>query len=470
MGESTSGRSSRQASTWSAIGVGIAVVVAYLPGSGRALDLDSAQTVGSYVRTPSVFDAIRSQRLFNNHPAFSLIEHVVYSVSGSSEEWVLRLAPIAFAGCAAALLVAAVGRYVGLLGAFCAGLVFATNPTVIELSRAVRGYSLLLLCSIASTAALATLLSSHADGIFRKRPGVVYAVAVAVGVATHLYMLLVVLGHLAVVAARRDLDRSWARRWLIGVGIGASVYVAMIPELVDAVSAGSRTFKPVFPLRLAEVVVGAGLGGLLIGSVALMGAVGVLRDRVDLRAASAAVGGAIAVSWLVTASVHLEPRFHVWLVPAAAALTAAAVTRRRLLVGGVVAGCILNTIAVLPGYRRDPNAQPALAVVLEHVAARGQRGCVTSYSALPMLGYTSAFDPVVHPDQLAACDVVVVPFPNLDGDLANAARQEMTVTALFTAETMDGLAMARDPSFFDALCRRADLRCATTLSGPSLAD
>lgn len=438
-----------------AIAAGVVVALTYLPGSGRALDFDSSQTVGSYVRTPSLLDPFRSQRLFNNHPAFSFVEHVIYTLTGSAEEWVLRLAPIAFAACAVALTVGALRRHLGTLPALCAGLFVASNPTVIELSRSVRGYSLLLLCGTVSTIALARLLGAPLPARGRVW-SVLYVVAVAVGTATHLYMVPIVLGHVAVVAARRALNGTWAFLWVAGIGLGAAVYVAMLGDLLDAARAGPRTFKPEFPLRVGEVVLGSDVAAVVLGIVVLGGAL-VLRRRHDLRVAGLVVGSAIAATWLITASIHLEARFHVWLVPAAAALVAAAVERFRWLAVLVIAGAALNAWSVREGYIDDPNAQPELAALLDHAAARGDRGCVTNFSVLPILGYTSRFEVVLEPSDLDSCDVVAVPFPNLDGVLADAARRELPAAASYDAWYEGGLAFARDPEYFARLCA-SDMR------------
>lgn len=436
--------------------MGLLVAFAYLPGAGRSLDFDSSQTVGSYVRTPSVLDAIRSQRLFNNHPAFSLVEHVIYTVTGSAEEWILRLAPIAFAACAVAVIVAALRRHLGTLPAVCAGLLVASNPTVIELSRAVRGYSLLLLCGTVSSWALARLLGSADDAPAPQTRSTVYVAAIAIGVATHLYMVPIVLGHVAVVAGRRALDRAWGVRWLTGLGLGALIYAAMVPDLLEAARAGSRSFKPDFPVRLGEVVVGSGAGAVLVTIVVVVGAASLLGHRRDLRFAGLVVGGAVAVTWLVTASVHLEARFHVWLVPAAAALAAVAVKRFPPLAAAVFAGAALNAWSVTEGYIDDPNTQPELAALLDRAEAEGDRGCVTSFSVLPILGYTRSFDVVLEPSDLSACDVVAIPFPNLDGELADAARAQLPVAVTYEAGYEDGLAFARDPAYFDRLCAGAE--------------
>jgi hypothetical protein len=400
--------------------VGVATLALYLPGSGRALDYDSAQSVGSFIRTPSLLDPLRRQTQFNNHPAFSLAEHVVYTVTGSSDEAILRLLPIVFSALTTVAVVAAVQRYVGWLPATCAGLVVATNPAVLILGRAVRGYSLLVLCATVASIALWRLLQRDGE---ERRWSIAYVVATAAGIATHLYMLPVVVGHMVVVAVRRPGVGRWGPRWLLAGGFGSVFYAAMIDEFIESRGAGGRPFQARFPLELAEVAVGSGLGALCISAVALAGAWVQLRDRRELLAAIGAVALVIAASWLLWRPGLLAPRFHVWAIPGVAALAAAAVARFRVAAIVVITGAILNAASVRDRYTADENALPELAAILDEAHAAGDRGCVVNRSILPMLAYADGFAHVVRADDLARCDVVVVPFPSLDEDLVEAARE-----------------------------------------------
>jgi hypothetical protein len=51
--------------------------------------------------------------------------------------------------------------------------------------------------------------------------------------------------------------------------------------------------------------------------------------------------------------------------------------------------------------------------------------------------------------------VVVVPFANLDAELAAAAREQMTVAARYDAGFQDGYAFAWDARYFQRICSAA---------------
>ena len=82
-------------------GVGLAMVtfLAYLPGLGRSLDFDSAQTVGMFVKPGPPWEAFRRQAVFNNHPAFSFFEQLVRVASGRSDAATMRRRSRAAANC-----------------------------------------------------------------------------------------------------------------------------------------------------------------------------------------------------------------------------------------------------------------------------------------------------------------------------------------------------------------------------------
>jgi len=430
------------------LAVGVAVAVAYLPGADRTLDYDSAQTVGSYVRTPSLVDAVSSQRLFNNHPALSLLEHGVHTLTGSDADWVLRLAPIGFAAVTVALLVAVLRRHLGTSPAVCAGLVVATNPTVVELSRAVRGYSLLLLCGVASSAALARLIASQEGAAGPARAaGPVYVVAVAVGLATHLYMAPILLGQVAVVVARRASTHAWVKRWILGCGLGGVVYLVLLDDLLEASGAGGRRFKADFPGRLVEVVGGTAPAAVLLAVAFGVGAWS-LRRRRDLRAATLLVGGAVAFTWLVVASVHLEARFHVWLVPAVAAVVAVGVRRVPALAVVVVLAAGINAASLVDGYTADPSALPELAEIVDRAEGAGLDACIAPYTVLAIDAYTDHLT-IAGPDDLAACDVLVAAFPGLDADTIAAARDQMGASRAVDGASATGHVFARDRATLD---------------------
>ncbi len=87
------------------------------------------------------------------------------------------------------------GIWVGVV----AGALLATNPLFFAMATDVRGYSLLCFCGVASTVALLKVTSQESAVL-----GSVYVGVVALGLATHLYMLFVIAGHVVFVMSRRD--------------------------------------------------------------------------------------------------------------------------------------------------------------------------------------------------------------------------------------------------------------------------
>ncbi|MDQ3642368.1 MAG: glycosyltransferase family 39 protein, partial [Actinomycetota bacterium] len=168
---------------WAGAGLAMVTFLGYLPGSGRSLDFDSAQTVGMFVKTGPPWSAFRLQAAFNNHPLFSFLEQLVRVVTGRTDAAAMRVLPVLCGALAVGVLTWFAARRHGLLAGLAAGALLATNPTFLSLSRAARGYSLLVLCAIVATILVAD------DRPDRSRWSDLAYVAVAgMGLATHLYM------------------------------------------------------------------------------------------------------------------------------------------------------------------------------------------------------------------------------------------------------------------------------------------
>ena len=170
--------------------LGVATFVAYLPGLGRSLDFDSAQTVGRFIRPGPPWHAFQDQAVFNNHPMFSFLEQVVRVVTGRTDAATMRVLPILCGALAVAVLTWFAARRHGLAAGLAAGALLACNPTFISLSRAVRGYSLLTLCALVATIVVVEDRRTRSN-----RWGALYVVAAGVGLATHLYMVPVLGAH-----------------------------------------------------------------------------------------------------------------------------------------------------------------------------------------------------------------------------------------------------------------------------------
>jgi hypothetical protein len=360
-------------------------------------------TVRNFVLTPSVLDPFRRQAVFNNHPFFSFLEHVVVDLTGSADEVTLRVLPALFAAVGVGLVVWAVARRRSLRAAAAAGVVLACNPTFLTTAREVRGYSLLVLCAVASS----LLVFSS-----RRSAAWAYTAFAAVGLATHLYMAAVLAGHAAILWRREPL-RPWWPRWATALLVGL---VANMPLLTGrAVADRGRLFRPGFP---AQLVVALG-GGTWI-ALALLAPVLVLgwraADPVLRRRGAAFVAGVVGVLWMV-APTDLYPRFFVWLVPAAAWVVAAGVERTPRLGPLLVAASVAASLASLPPLMADELANRQAAALVEPLRAEGRHVCGLGWSA-------EAFGPyldVVPTGRLAGCDVAVVLVPSAHPQLVEQA-------------------------------------------------
>jgi len=385
--------------------LGVATFVAYLPGLGRSLDFDSAETVGLFIRPGPPWAAFQRQAVFNNHPLFSFLEQIVRVVTGRSDGSTMRLLPIACAALAVGVLTWYAARRHGQVAGLVAGAFLACNPTFATLSRSVRGYSLLTLCAVVSTVIVAE------DSPGRSRwSDVGYVVAAGMGLATHLYMLPVVVAHVGVVAARRRLDQRWRVCFVGAVAVAGLAYAGMARTMVDATAAHARAFKPDLPWRVATMVTGGGWGSVVVAPLVVVGGVLVLR-ACGARGAATALGTVLVLLWVVLQSSALTDRFFVWLVPGAAYLVAVAVGRIPAAAVLASAWTVLALALVVPGYTKEPTNYRQSAALLRRIDAAGARGCVVGVGVPPMLAYLDTprqFAVVTDPGQLEGCDVVVV--------------------------------------------------------------
>lgn len=385
--------------------LGVLTFVGYLPGLGRSLDFDSAQTVGLFVGDGPPWAAFERQAVFNNHPMFSFLEQLVRVVTGNSDAATMRLLPILCGAVTVGVLTWFATRRLGLPAGLVAGALLAGNPTFVALSRSVRGYSLLTLCAVVST-----VLVAESRRIRSRRLDVAYVVAAGVGVATHLYMLPVMAAHLGAIVARGGWDRRWRVRFVASMALAALAYAGMARTMVDAAGAHPRVFQADLPWRVATMATGGGWASVVLAPLVVAGAVTVLRGR-SARGAAVGLAAVLVGLWAVVQSSALTDRFFVWLVPATAYLAAVGVTRLRfgwLLGSGSAA---LAVAVVLPGYTTDPTGYRQAAALLMREQAAGARGCVVGVGVSPMLGYLDSprdFAVVTEPAEFDRCDVVVV--------------------------------------------------------------
>ena len=384
--------------------LGLATFVAYLPGLGRSLDFDSADTVGLFVRPGPPWAVFQRQAVFNNHPMFSFLEQLVRVVTGRTDAPTMRLLPILFGAVTVGVLTWFAARRHGLLAGLAAGVVAAANPTFAGLSRSVRGYSLLTLCALVST------LLVVADERRRRGRGAAYVVVAAMGLATHLYMVPVLAAHVGVLVARRALDERWRVRLLAVLLLSALAYVGMAAVMLDAATEHARHFQADLPWRVAGMATGDGWACAVLGPLVLAGAVITLRSRAA-RGAAIALGAVLLGLWAVMQSSALTERFFVWLVPGVGYLAAVAVARVRAAAVLVAVWVVLALVALLPGYTADLSGYRPAAAVVRAVNASGGRSCVVGVGVPMMHAYLDVpgeFAPVTRPEELDGCDLVVV--------------------------------------------------------------
>ncbi len=384
-----------------AVGVLASVVTAsfYVLGSGRAYDYDSSESVGSFIATRSLLDPFRRQLQFNNHPLFSFIDHIVYTLGGQSEA-ALRAFPITVG----ALTVGIVGYWAankwGPSAGVIAAALLAANPTFAVLSRSVRGYSLLTFSAVVSTLLLAHVLEDK-----HRRLMIVYGAVVAIGIATHLYALVFLAAQIAVVAAIRRLDRAWFGTWVCALVLGLAAYLGIARRMLTSGAHEQGVFQPQFPAHAADALLGSSpLAIALLAALTLSVAVRVRRREIVIGLGTIAT--AIAIVWI--SSPHdLYPRFLVWLIPGVTLIIASSVPRSRLI--PVLAGIAVVAMIRIDAHYWTANPVPSLQAARIVLDARkdGDQPCVLPGIRGALIGYTTAPREVSKPGGLSHCGIVL---------------------------------------------------------------
>lgn len=384
----------------------MAALVLYTRGLGRSFNLDASRTVAQFIAVPS-WKAVLTQDRFNNHPLFSVLDHLVYLWTGSRAEWVLRLAPIVCGAAVVALLAAAVAGRFGTIAGHVAGCTLAVNVLTLRQFREVRGYALVTLAAVASTLALLRLLGPrpHVPPPFPPQRGLLlagYGISLAIAIGSHLFALALIPLHALLVVAKGDRLQSWAVACAPAAAIGLAIQV---PGIVDGLSAPpKRAFDAGFPLALgANLLGGASLPGLLV-----LVAAGwmVLRGRRWVRWCAGGAALIAATAW-VAAPVWLDARFFIWLVPAAAVGAGAAVARWPRLLPVAIASIALQLAVVGPSLGRSEIPNRAAAQLLRQGESAGDRVCAIGRTGPGLLAYVGGVPSVWDATHLANCDLAV---------------------------------------------------------------
>ena len=408
--------------------LGIATVGVYMVGANRSYGYDAAATFANFVATPSLWDAFALHTVLptvpikgvasNDHVLVSLVSHLIYSLTGSRSEVVYRLIPALAAGGTVGVTAAVLVRRFGVLAGICAGLFIATDPLFVDNSRDLRGYSVAALGVVLGTVILASK--------WTRWRLVAYAVVMGLAVAAQLFAIVALLMHIAWIATRgwpevRRLAPAWIAAAVVGLAANANIQVM---ELLGHGYPPSL-FYPVFPRDLVFFLLGAPVLlplGLWLSTAGL--GLWTLRKERWLWPAIAVVAVVVGVLWLGLRPAYLYPRFFIFLIPGCAYLMAAAIARWRVLAPLVVAGALVAAITQAPGWTEDPLALPQAAAAVERIHAAGGRACVIHIDEQVLAAYTSNFAIVSRPDQLAACDAVVVVSWNVDLALRDLAARE----------------------------------------------
>jgi hypothetical protein len=392
-------------------------------GADRSLDYDGSVTVGAFIATDDLWTPLRRQIVFNNHPLFSFLDHLVWLAGGQSELVLLAL-PVLCGAAGAAVLAGWTAARGGAAAGVVAGALLAANPAYAQLSRSVRGYSLMTAAVITATV---VLLEDERRRGSRWR-AFAYVALMALAVGTHLYAGLALLAHAVWLAAARRLSRERAVQ-LVGAGaLGLAVYSAMIGGMLREARNRPRLFHSDFPVETVRMVLGDhGLAVVLLAPVVVWAAWAARRSR-PATLSAVAVAAALAIVWVGIRPADLYPRF---LLPLAglAAAGAVLVTRRRGgPVGGAAGAALLVALAAMVvqdarHWSEDPAPFKAAAGIAHAAAFEGHRPCAALFYGEAFAGYGITPPPAETPADLAACDVLFV----VEGsarELATAARSE----------------------------------------------
>ena len=414
--------------------LGLAALIAYLPGLGRPWGWDESITIHTFVATPSLLDPFRREVEYNNHPLLSFADHLIYSITGNSSEVVMRLVPLLSVVLAVALLTTLCHRRFGIVPGIAAGVLMSANPLVIEAARTARGYGLLLLCTVASSALLLEAL--HASRPTRLLA--LYAVTVALGIAAHPYMAFVVATQAAYVLASHARVGPWLLAWVGGVTAGAMAYVGVVAAVLASPQRGDLDIRALDDVGVA--LLGSAAAAVVLLPMVVLG-VHQLREQRPALAAIATAGGLVVADIIVLHPAYVYPRFFVWAVPGICAVVAAGVQRWPRAIALPCAAAALTTATVVPGYLKGDVGSRAAAAIVVAAESRGATVCVDSPA--PLEAYVDPVPAQATAANLATCAVVVLLYTPSEAG-RQAAAHNRPIVAHLDART-DGTVYSKIP-------------------------
>ncbi|MGH7504186.1 MAG: glycosyltransferase family 39 protein, partial [Longimicrobiales bacterium] len=203
-------------------------------GLGTEVWLDEMYTSILALR-PSFLELLTVYNGDNQHPLYSLLGHLSIVLFGESP-WSIRLPALVF-GVASVPMLYVLGRQVATRReALLAAALLAVSYHHIWFSQNARGYTML-----AFFAMLATHLLLRGVRHGRRRDFLGYAVAVALGIFTHLTMVFVVAAHVLICAwlafiTPRERRLDW-RLPLLGFTVGGVLTLALYAPIMTQVLA-----------------------------------------------------------------------------------------------------------------------------------------------------------------------------------------------------------------------------------------
>lgn len=288
---------------WAVAALLAVAAVLRLPGLQNELWYDEITTLVISIRQP-LWTILTDFPSVNQHPFYSLLAHVSVSVFGEAA-WSIRL-PAAVFGVVAVWTAWDAGRaFLTRAEALAAAVLIATSSHHVWFSQNARGYTMLAVFTLASTAALLRIAATG-----ERRHYFFYVACAVAGVFTHLTMAFVLVAHVLTVGVAWLLGGATARRfvpsrlvvmWAVTIVLIGVTYAAYVPDLL-------ATFAEKAPPQAAKVATaGRAASDLLRGVTDGFGVLGLL----------------VAVVAAITGGLHLlrvQP-FIVWLLVSPAIAT-----------------------------------------------------------------------------------------------------------------------------------------------------
>ena len=306
---------------WLALLVAVAAVLRLI-GLGTELWLDEMITSIISIRPP-LHELLTVYKGDNQHPLYSLLAHFTTSLLGDTP-WAMRLPAMLFGVASVPMLFVLGKRLVSQREALLAAALLAVSYHHVWFSQNARGYSMLAFWAILATDLLLRGIREERRSLF-----VGYAVAVALGIYTHLTMVFLVAAHVLVCAwmafspmVRRRLD--W-RLPFMGFAIGGVLTLILYAPILSQVlnwflNRPSRLISVSTPewalgegLRILKIGLGAGWSIMVAGAIFLVGLVSYAR-RSPLAFALFVLPGATTMAGALLGRGTMYPRFYFFLI------------------------------------------------------------------------------------------------------------------------------------------------------------